>query len=380
MTGHARVPALPAILLTAGGTGGHVFPAEALAAALAARGVPLAFMTDRRGQAYGGMLGSLPTHRVAAGALLGKGLLGRVGGALSLLRGTLQARRVLKRLRPAVVVGFGGYASVPAVAAARQLGIPFLMHEQNAVLGRANRLFAGQAACIATSFATVAHLPKGVPTLRTGMPVRPAIGALAGVPYRLPRDTLDPIEVLILGGSQGARVFTDVLPRAFRGLPAGLERRLRISQQVRPEDEARAAAAYAGSGLDVTLRTFFDDVPERLARCHLLIARAGASTVAEATVAGRPSLLVPYPHAADDHQRANARAIDDAGAGWMVPQEDFTSDHMVTALTRLLGERLAAAAAAARAFALPEAAAALADAVVALLPDPPQTTTERTAP
>lgn len=368
--------ASPLILLTAGGTGGHVFPAEALADALSRRGARLAFMTDARGQSYGGTLGSLETHRVSAGAMLGRGVIGRLTGALSLLRGVMQARSVFKATRPAAVVGFGGYASVPAVAAASQMGIPILLHEQNAVLGRANRMFARRASRIATSFEAVAGLPEGVPTVRTGMPVRPAIRALADAPYDAPHDKLDPIEVLVLGGSQGARVFTDILPAAFRGLPAGLERRLRISQQVRPEDMARAEAAYEGSGLEVTLRAFFDDVPDRLARCHLLIARAGASTVAEATVAGRPSLLVPYPHAADDHQRANARAVDAAGAGWLLPQEDFTTAHVAERLAALLpaAHTLETAARAARAFSMPDAADALADAVLDLLK------TEGTAP
>lgn len=366
----------PHVLLTAGGTGGHVFPAEALANALSERGCHLAFMTDKRGQSYGGTLGALRTHRVAAGAMLGRGLLGRATGALSLLRGVLQARKLFKAERPDVVVGFGGYASVPAVAAATQLGIPVLLHEQNAVLGRANRLFAGKASLIATSFEHVAGLPGDVRRVLTGMPVRPAIRALADSPYDAPYDKLGPVDVLVLGGSQGARVFTDILPQAFRGLPAGLERRLRIAQQVRPEDQGRAEAAYAGSGLDVTLRTFFEDVPERLARCHLLIARAGSSTVAEATVAGRPSLLVPYPYAADDHQRANAEAVADAGAGWILPQEDFTPEHLVDYLGVLLTDpdQLAAAAAAARACALPRAAEKLADAVLDL------TKTEGTAP
>jgi len=300
--------------------------------------------------------------------MLGRGVVGRVTGALSLLRGVMQARSLFKCQRPDVVVGFGGYASVPAVGAASQMGIPVLLHEQNAVLGRANRLFAARASRIATSFAQVSGLPAGVETVRTGMPVRPAIRALAETAYQAPQDKLDPIEVLVLGGSQGARVFTDILPQACRGLPAGLERRLRVAQQVRPEDQERAEMAYAGSGLDVTLRTFFDDVPERLARCHLLIARAGASTVAEATVAGRPTVLVPYPHAADDHQRANAKAVAEAGAGWMVPQEDFTPETMVALLDSLFSEpdRLVAAAKAARAFALPDAAETLADAVLDL--------------
>lgn len=368
-------PPPPLIVLTAGGTGGHVFPAEALAAEVLERGLRLALVTDDRGNRWGGTLGKLETYPVAASQMLGRGILGKLKGVFTLTRGTMQAKALFRRLHPAVVVGFGGYASVPAVAAAVTSGVPVLLHEQNAVLGRANRLFAGKVSRIATSYEQVAALPAGIGTgtrsaiVRTGMPVRPAIRALADVPY-VPPAADGPVRVLILGGSQGARVFTDVLPAAFAALPAALRGRLDIVQQARPEDVERATAAYAAAGLTATVRAFFDDVPERLAACHLLIGRSGASTVAEVTVARRPSILVPYPFAADDHQSANARAVEAAGAGWLVAQEQFDAAAVAALLGDLLAapERLAKAAEAAHTFALPDAAARLADAVLDLLP------------
>lgn len=365
--------AKPLIVLTAGGTGGHVFPAESLAAELQARGYRLAFITDARGKGYSGVLGSLDTHHVTAAQMLGRGLLGKIAGALRLLRGTFEARAILRRLSPAVVVGFGGYASVPAVAAAGQLGIPTLLHEQNAVLGRANRLFSAKATRIATSFDQVRFLPAATTdapqqVIKTGMPVRAAIRAAAETPYpSLGGDA--PLEVLILGGSQGARVLSDVLPAAFKALPAALQARLRISQQARPEDLERVRASYADSGLSVDVQSFFEDVPARLARAALVIGRAGSSTVAECAVIGRPALFVPLPSAADDHQTANAQAMEASGGAWMIPQSRFSAETVADQLAGLLSQpaTLEAAAAAAKAFALPDAASRLADAVETLL-------------
>lgn len=358
----------PLVVLTAGGTGGHVFPADALAEALLLRGYRLALVTDARGKAYGGTLGTLDTYGVSAAQMLGRGILGKLRGAASLGLGLLQARALLRRLRPAAVVGFGGYASVPAIGAATMLGIPTLIHEQNAVLGRANRLFAPRVTRIATAFQHVSHMPKGKDAVRVGMPVRESIALLAGEDYAAPGPT-DDITILVLGGSQGARAFSDVLPDAFKALPDALRARLHIVQQCRPEDLERVDAAYEGTGMHVTLRSFFDDVPQRLKACHLLIARSGASTVAEATVAGRPALLVPYPHAADDHQTANARAVEGAGAAWVMPQTEMTAESVAARLQELLAEpgHLEAAAAAARDWSIPDAADRLAAAVDALI-------------
>lgn len=353
------------IVLTAGGTGGHVFPAEALAAELLERGHDLTLVTDSRGATYGGVLGSLKTVRVRAGQVAGRGRMGQILGLVDIARGALQARRILAELKPAVAVGFGGYASLPAMAAASLLGVPTVIHEQNAVLGRANRLLASRVSVIATSFGAVEHLPAGVETVHTGMPVRPAVVPAREAPYPAV-DNNQPLRLLVLGGSQGARILSDVVPAALAALPEALRTRLSVSQQCRPEDLERTRASYRDTGLaGVTLESFFADVPQRLAACHLLIARAGASTVAEMTTAGRPGILVPYPYAIDDHQTANARAVDAAGGGWLLPQDRFTAEALAARLKDLfdMPATLQAAAGAARAFGVPDAASRLADLV-----------------
>ena len=358
------------IALAAGGTGGHVFPAEALAAALLERGYRLALITDRRGAAYGGTLGQLETHRIMAGGIAGRGKLATLRAIAELGLGVLQARSILKRIRPAAVVGFGGYASIPGMVAASLASIPTAMHEQNAVLGRANRLLAGRVQRIATSFAEVSHVdarltPKLV---HTGMPVRAAIAALRESPY-VDITANGPIEMLVLGGSQGARILSEVVPAALARLPEALRRRIRIAQQCRPEDLDGVSKAYVGTGIEATLDSFFADVPERLVRAHLVIARAGASTVAELTALGRPAILVPYPYAIDDHQTANAHAVEDFGGAWLMPQDAFTPDSLAARLESLFTqpETLARTAACARNAGRADAANRLADLAVGLI-------------
>jgi UDP-N-acetylglucosamine--N-acetylmuramyl-(pentapeptide) pyrophosphoryl-undecaprenol N-acetylglucosamine transferase len=230
--------------------------------------------------------------------------------------------------------------------AASLLGLPTLIHEQNAVLGRANRLLAPRARKIATSFPETEKLRPAdrERAIRTGNPVRPAILAIDAAGYRPPAADA-PVEILVLGGSQGARALAEIVPAALTALPAGLRARLRVSQQARPEDLGAAKAAYAESGIAVELASFFTDVPDRLARAHLVVCRAGASTVAELAAAGRPALLVPYPHAADDHQTANARAFAAAGGGWVVPQTGLTPAMLARRLERVLDNPAALAAA-----------------------------------
>ena len=356
------------VVLAAGGTGGHVFPAEALAQELLAQGHRLALITDRRGAAFGGTLGLIETHRIRAGALAGKGIAARVSSLIDLGFGYFQARRLLAELQPAVVVGFGGYAAAPTMLAAIHLGFSTVIHEQNAVLGRANRLIAGRVKRICTSFDLVGPSPASAALVRTGMPVRTAVAAVRAVPYVAPGPN-DPIRIVVLGGSQGARIFSDVVPAAIALLPRALARRLEVAQQCRPEDIDRAMAAYDTLGVHVQLRHFFDNVPELLANAHLLIGRSGASTVAEVAVAGRPSILVPYPFAADDHQTANAQAMSLNGGGWMVPQSAFTAETLAARLTQLAAapEVLADAAAAAAAAGVPDAANRLAGVVTALI-------------
>ncbi len=360
----------PLIVLTAGGTGGHVFPAEALAAELLTRGYRLGLVTDRRGQAYGGTLGSLSTWRISAGGIAGRGLPARLRAIAELGIGFLQARRLLRQLKPAAVVGFGGYASVPAMLAGTTAGCRTVLHEQNAVLGRANRLLAPRVTCIATSYAQVSHLAAAWQgkVVQTGMPVRGAIVALRDRPYAPPTGN-GPLRLLVLGGSQGARVLSEVVPAALARLPEGLRRRLELSQQCRPEDLDTVRQAYAGTGITATLESFFHDVPERLAEAHLVIARSGASTVAELTALGRPAVLVPYPHAIDDHQTANAHAVDEAGGGWLIPQSAFSAESLAARVESLfaLPGSLSKAAACARAAGTPDAAKRMADLVGALL-------------
>ena len=359
----------PLIVLAAGGTGGHVFPAQALASELTKRGMRAALVTDARGSAHGE--GVSEVFRIRAGGLAGKGIGARIRGVAQLGLGTLQAKKLLKQLDPGVVVGFGGYASVPTMLAARFAGFRTAIHEQNAILGRANRLLAGKAARIATSFERVQAVP-GTGTekvVHTGMPVRPTVAAMRDRDYPA-LDGDGPINLLILGGSQGAHVFSAVVPEAVVQLPEELRVRLHITQQCRPEDLQAASEAYRNMGVSAELSTFFSDVPERLASAHLMIARSGASTVAELLAVGRPAILVPYPYAVDDHQTYNGHAVAEAGAGWLMDQDVFTPDAVAERLRSLfeLPATLQRAAQAARDASRIDAAVRLADMVCELLP------------
>ena len=359
------------IVLTAGGTGGHMFPADALAGALIGRGCRVALVTDRRGEAYGETLAKIDTHKLRAGQVTGRGPIARLLGLADIALGTIQARSLLKRLKPAAVVGFGGYASFPAMIAAGWLGIPSALHEQNAVLGRANRFLARRAARIAVAYPDVRGVrPVDAGKLVvTGNPVRSPIAALAGVPYPAIAKG-KPVNLLILGGSQGARIFSEIVPAAAAMLTPSMRKRLRIAQQCREEDLEEAARVYAEAGLKPELASFFDDIPKRLKAANLLICRAGASTIAELTAAGRPAILVPYPYATDDHQTANARAVTQAGAGWLVPQPQFTATWLAKRIAELLDRpaELSAAAEQAKKLGRPDAAEHLANMVLSLVP------------
>ena len=348
------------ILIAAGGTGGHMFPALALGQALLARGRSVTLITDRRGARY--LKGELPCTVVAAGSPSGS-LVARTRGMVQLALGSVQALAHLRRARPAAAASFGGYASVPAVLAARAHRVPLLVHEQNAVMGRANRLVMRFARLLALSFEPTAGLALSpVPRLITGNPTRPGFAAQIPLP--------DPgrFRLLVLGGSQGARVFSDVVPAALALLPQDLRPRLEIAQQCRPEDLERVRAAYEAQGLAAELAPFFGDVAARMAVADLVVTRSGASTVAELLALGRASLLVPYLHAADDHQSANAAALAAAGAAITLAQPAFTAEALAEILARLVHSpaQLAAMRTAARALARPDAAEKLADAVLAL--------------
>ena len=359
----------PIFALAAGGTGGHLFPAEAVARLLVASGAAVHLLTDRRVDAFATSVPGVTIDLVRAGRF-GGGPLHAAYGLAELAVGMVQARRLLRRLAPAAVVGFGGYPSVPTMLAAAQLGLPTVIHEQNVVLGRANRLLASRARRIATGFAAVQGLRPADQdrAVHIGNPVRPEIRAVGIAPYVPPEGAL---ELLIVGGSQGARIFGEIVPPALGLLPAELRDRLRVSQQARPEDKEEVAAQYRALAVDAAIESFFQDMPARLQRAHLVICRAGASTIAELAAAGRPAILVPYPHAMDDHQTANAGEFTSAGGGWLVPQSELTPASLGARLANLLADpaSLAAAAAASRAFARDDAAEHLAALVRSLAPD-----------
>ncbi|MEE8189233.1 MAG: undecaprenyldiphospho-muramoylpentapeptide beta-N-acetylglucosaminyltransferase [Kiloniellales bacterium] len=360
------------VVLAAGGTGGHMFPAQALARELLARGIGVALITDRRGGGFGPDLPQVETRTISAGGLAGKGPLGKAMGVIRLALGALQARRHLKDLGADMVVGFGGYPSVPSVAAGVRLGLRIVLHEQNAVLGRANRLLARSAHIIATSFDKVDRIAESdAGKVRvTGNPVRPAIAALGRRPYALP-DEQDTLRLLVTGGSQGALVFNEVVPAAICLLAEHLRRRLHITQQVRGPELERVAAVYRNCGVSCELKGFFDDLPERLGAAHLVIGRAGASTIAELAAAGRPGLLVPLPASIDDHQMANAQRLAEAGGGWLMPQSAFTPETLAERLHSLLAQPglLVRASRCAQAYARTSAAEHLADLVCGLNDD-----------
>ncbi|MGH6980677.1 MAG: UDP-N-acetylglucosamine--N-acetylmuramyl-(pentapeptide) pyrophosphoryl-undecaprenol N-acetylglucosamine transferase, partial [Stellaceae bacterium] len=304
-------------------------------------------------------------HRIRAGRLEA-GLTGKVVAVAEMALGTLGAQRLLKRLAPACVAGFGGYPSVPTMIAASRLGLPSLIHEQNALLGRANRLLAPRAARIATSFAETQGIrPRDRAKVQlTGNPVRPAIAMMRGVSYPA-LATDEPFRILVLGGSQGARILGAVVPRALAALDPAIRNRIEIAQQARPEDIEAARLVYREHCIAAETATFFDDVPARLASAHLVVSRAGASTVAELGTIGRPAILVPFAAAAEDHQTLNARAFAANGAAWVMPETDFTPDALTARLVALIADapRLAQAAAAALSQGRPQAARELADLV-----------------
>ncbi len=351
-------------VIAAGGTGGHLFPAQALAQVLRARGWRTVLATDDRAA---GMAQTFPAERVImlASATARRGdLLSAPRAALTILRGVLDGRAALSQIDPAVVIGFGGYPSLPALIAAITQGRPTIIHEQNAVSGRANRLLAPYVTAIACAFGVLA---KASPRTQAravvvGNPVRPEIRALADLAYTPPEDE---IRLLITGGSQGARLISELLPAALAALPEALRLRLHVEQQTRPESLELARAIYADAVIDAEIAPFFRDMAGRLARAHLVIGRAGASTVTELAVAGRPSILIPLGVALDDDQGQNARLLAEAGGAEVAREADLTQPMMTAALATLLTNpaRLARMAQAARAVARPDAAERLADLV-----------------
>lgn len=366
MTARAANPAL--VLIATGGTGGHIFPAEALARALGARGHPLAVVTDSRAAPFTGALSDIPSYRIAGAGLAGRSLPRLLLGVCRMAQGLGQAVLLVRRLAPGLAVGFGSYASVAPILAARIAGVPALVHEGNAVLGRANRLLARQAAIIATAFAETANVPARCRhrLVHCGAPVRPAIAAKRDTPY--PPFT-GRLRVLVTGGSQGARIMAKMVPPALAALPQSVRSRLEVDQQCALDDHEPVLAQYRRAGIRARLTPFVENMPDRLADAHLVIARAGASTVAELGMIGRPAILVPYPHATDDHQAANAKAFAEAGGGWWFRESGFEEADLAALIADLFAkpERLETAAAHARAFGTPDAAERLAALAVRLI-------------
>ena len=310
--------AAPLLLIAAGGTGGHMFPAQALAEAMIAKGWRVKLSTDARGARYaGGFPKAVAVEEVSSATFARGGLLAKVLVPLRIGAGVAGAVAGMLRDRPDVVVGFGGYPSIPALSAAVILRRRRMIHEQNGVLGRVNQVFAPRVDAVACGTWPTA-LPAGVEGIYTGNPVRAAVLDRAGAGYIPPGDY--PMSLVVIGGSQGARILSDVVPAAVAALPAGLRTWLRVAHQARDEDRARVAEAYADAGIDADVQSFFTDIPRRLSEAQLVISRSGASSVADISVIGRPSILIPYAAATGDHQSANARGLVDAGAAVLIPE------------------------------------------------------------
>jgi UDP-N-acetylglucosamine--N-acetylmuramyl-(pentapeptide) pyrophosphoryl-undecaprenol N-acetylglucosamine transferase len=357
----------PFVLVAAGGTGGHLFPAEALSGVLIKRGARVELATDARAERYGGAFPAKTVHIIPSETARNRNPFSLAWSGAVLLSGIYKAWRLLPRLRPSVVVGFGGYPTVPPVLAASWRGIPTVIHEQNAVMGRANRLLAPRVSAIATGFAGVtAAKPKlAAKTTLTGNPVRPAVLTAAETPYMRPRDGAL-LRLLVFGGSQGARIMADIVPAAVEMLSPFVRSQLLIVQQAREEDLARVREAYRHYGVAAEVAAFFNDLPSRMAASHLVVARAGASTVAELAAIGRPSILVPLPHALDQDQFANAGVLERASGAIRLVQSEFTPQRLATEITSLLNspEWLAAMAAGAKSVGVLDAAEKLADLVL----------------
>ncbi len=358
-------PARAPVLVAAGGTGGHLFPAEALAAALGKRGIAVHLVTDRRAVRYGGAIPDAATHVVASATLRARNPIAATRTAAMLGVGLVQAWGLIGRLNPAAVIGFGGYPTIPPLLAAAWRGIPTLIHDANAVIGRANRLLAPRVTAIATTFPDVfrAEPRLAARATLTGNPVRPAVVAAAATSYPA---VGDPLRLLIFGGSQGARIMADIVPAAIGRLDSGLRARLAIAQQARDEDLGRVRVAYENLGVAAEVAPFFPDLPARMAASHLVVARSGASTVAELAAIGRPAILVPLPHALDQDQFANAGVLAGAGGAVRLVQQEFTPQRLAAELAALAAvpERLAAMAAAAQSLGRLDAADRLADLVL----------------
>jgi UDP-N-acetylglucosamine--N-acetylmuramyl-(pentapeptide) pyrophosphoryl-undecaprenol N-acetylglucosamine transferase len=356
----------PLILLAAGGTGGHLFPAEALGVELIRRGFRVRLATDARALRYSGLFSRDTIDVVPSATVRGRSPWSLAYTGMMLAAGTAVSLNLMRRLKPAAVVGFGGYPTVPPLLAAKLAGVPGIIHDANAVLGRANRFLSGRVDAIATSLPGVLDRDPALAgkTTMVGTPMRPAILAAAAMKYVSPELT-GPFRLLVVGGSQGARVMADIVPPAIERLEPALWNRLVLTQQVREEDMGRVRAVYDRLRINAELAPFFADLPARLASHHLVISRSGAGTVAELGAIGRPSILVPLPGAIDQDQFANAGVLAQAGGAVRIAQADFTPDRLAAEISALAAEpaRLTAMAAAARTVGRLDAAERLADLV-----------------
>jgi UDP-N-acetylglucosamine--N-acetylmuramyl-(pentapeptide) pyrophosphoryl-undecaprenol N-acetylglucosamine transferase len=359
--------AQPLVVVAAGGTGGHLFPAEALAVALGKRGVTVDLATDERAVHYGHDFPARETHIIPSATLRTRNLASLVPASWRLVRGAFVAHRLFGRLAPAAVIGFGGYPTIPPLLAAAFRRIPTVIHEQNGVMGRANKLLAPLVRAIATSLPGVLDRdPKlAAKATHTGNPVRPAVIEAAKMPYVAPGRP-GPLNLLVFGGSQGARIMADIVPPAVELLPVGVRANLVVTQQARAEDAERVRAIYQRLGVKAEIAPFFADLPARIAQSHLVVSRSGASTVAELAAIGRPAILVPLPHALDQDQLANARVLEQAGGAIRIDQAVFTPEKLADAIAGIAVEpdRLAAMAQRARAAGALDAADRLAELVV----------------
>jgi UDP-N-acetylglucosamine--N-acetylmuramyl-(pentapeptide) pyrophosphoryl-undecaprenol N-acetylglucosamine transferase len=330
----------PLLLIAAGGTGGHMFPAQALAEAMLAKGWRVKLSTDARGARYtGGFPAKVEIVQVSSATFARGGPVAKIIAPLRILGGIIGATFRMMREKPAVIVGFGGYPTIPALAAAVILRCPRMIHEQNGVLGRVNQFFARKVDRVACG-TWPTTLPQGVEGVHVGNPVRAAVMERAGAGYIPPGDY--PMSVLVIGGSQGARILSDVVPAAIAALPEPLHDHVRVAHQARDEDQVRVIAAYAASGIRAEVEPFFDDVPRRLSEAQLVISRAGASSVADISVIGRPAILIPFAAATGDHQTANARGLVDAEAAILIPEKQLDAGTLAAQIEIILTQPKAA--------------------------------------
>ncbi len=326
----------PLLVIAAGGTGGHMFPAQALAEAMIRKGWRVRLSTDARGARYaGGFPHVVDIQQVSSATFARGGVVGKLLAPFKIMGGILSATLQMRRERPEVVVGFGGYPTIPAMGAAYLTKRPRMIHEQNGILGRVNKVFAKRVNVVACG-TWPTDLPEGIVGVHTGNPVRSAVLERAGAPYTPPGDW--PMSIVAIGGSQGARILSDVVPAAIALLPDDMRARIRVAQQARPEDQDRVIAAYYEMGVGCEVEPFFRDIPRRFSEAQLVISRSGASSVADLSVIGRPSIFVPYAAATGDHQTANAQGLVDAGAAIRIPESKFTPEAVADAIQTVLSQ------------------------------------------